>query len=363
MFDPEKRAELLRPHMMKDGKFLISKIAGTGEEVKKDEGRIAYDTYFKFKWYIDKPELMAMSQKELWSPKLLGLVENPLSADLRNIKKLEFQNPPFSAAFRMNGKDGDPRDYNRAFTIQISGCNYGCNYCFVPPETNACNPNFSKYFSVKEIMEYFLKARKEFKEHINVVRITGGENTIVPEFLIDIYSEMEKIDGTYLWVDTNLSTAKYMERVESDLKDVMQRKNVGVTACFKGTCKDDFSMITGAEPNFYEKQFEAAKLFLKWKTDLYIYLPALVYEKNVEKKTDDFIQMLRRLNKNLPLRVEMLIIHGYPAAIRNMELKSKECRSMPTTDQRVVFDIWYNKLLPKYYSKEMLAKFCCEVPL
>lgn len=78
MFDPEKRAGLLRPKMMKDGKFLIAKIAGTGEEVKKDENRIAYATYFKFKWYIDKPELLALSPKDIWSPKLLGLVDNPL---------------------------------------------------------------------------------------------------------------------------------------------------------------------------------------------------------------------------------------------------------------------------------------------
>jgi uncharacterized Fe-S cluster-containing radical SAM superfamily protein len=363
MFDPEKRAELLRPRMMKDGKYLIAKIAGSGEEVKEDEERIAYATYFKFKWYIDKPELLALSSKEMWSPKLLGIVENPLSADLKNIKKLEFQNPPFSAAFRMKGKIGDPRNYNRAFTLQIAGCNYGCNYCFVPPETNACNLNFAKYFSVKEIIDYFLKAREEFKEPINVIRITGGENTIVPEFLLDIYSEIEKINGTYLWVDTNLSTTKYMERVESDLKDVMQKRNVGVTGCFKGTCKEDFSIITGSEPKFYEKQFEAAKLFLKWGTDLYVYLPALVYEKNIEQKMTGFIEMLQELNKNLPLRVEMLIIHEYPAALRNMELKAKECRPMPTTDQRLVFDLWYNKLLPKYYSKDMLNKFCCEVPL
>ncbi|MBN2203293.1 MAG: radical SAM protein [Candidatus Aenigmarchaeota archaeon] len=363
MFDPVKRADMLRPLMLKNGKFLISRIAGTGEEVKEDEDRIAYSTYFKFKWYIDLPEQLSLSPAELWSPNLLGLVDNPLSSSLRDIKKLEFQNPPFSAAFRMKGKHGDPKDYNRAFTIQLSGCNYNCNYCFVPPETNACNPNFSKYFSVKEIVDYFLKAREDFNEPINVVRVTGGENMIVPEFVIELYNELEKIDGTYLWIDTNLSATKHMENVENELKDVLKRRNVGVTGCFKGTCKEDFSLITGAQQSFFDDQFKAAKLFLDWKTDLYVYLPALVYGNSVEQKIDGFVNMLQALNKNLPLRVEMLIIHEYPAAKRNMELKSKEKRPIPLTDQRKVFDSWYNKILPKYYSKEMLSKFCCEVPL
>lgn len=363
MFDPEKRAELIRSKMMKDGKYLISKIAGSGEEVKKDEGRIAYATYFKFKWYIDKPELLSLSPKELWSSKFVGIVENPMSVDLEDVKKLEFQNPPYSAAYRLKGKSGDPKDYNRSFVIQAAGCNYSCNYCYVPPETNACNLNFSKYFSVKDMIDYFLKARKEFKEPINVIRITGGEATIIPDIIIDIYSEMERIEGTYLWIDTNLSATKYLEKMESDLKNIMQKKNVGVVGCFKGVSKEDLSLLTGAEPKFYDNQFEIAKLFLKWKTDLYIYLPALIYGSNIEQKVKTFIDRLQELNKNLPLRVEMLVIKKYPAAIRNMKLKTKECRSMPETDQRLVFDLWYNKLLPKYYHKEMLEKFCCEVLL
>jgi len=363
MFDPEKRAELLRPKMMKDGKYLISKIVGSGEEVNKDEKRIAYATYFKFKWYIDKPELLSLSSKELWSPKFVGIVKNPTSVNLRNVKKLEFQNPPYSAAFRLKGKNGSPKDYNRSFVVQVSGCDYACNYCYVPPETNACEKNFGKYFSIKEIIDCFLKARKEFTEPINVIRITGGETTIIPEVILDIYSEMEKIEGTYLWIDTNLSTTKYLERLEDDLKNIMQKRNVGVVGCFKGVDKNDFSLITGAEEKFYDNQFETAKLFLNWKTDFYVYLPALIYENNIENKIDDFIKKLQNLNKNLPLRVEVLIIKEYPAAVRNMELKAKECRPMPKTDQRVFFDLWYNKLLPKYYSKDMLRKFCCEIPL
>jgi hypothetical protein len=47
----------------------------------------------------------------------------------------------------------------------------------------------------------------------------------------------------------------------------------------------------------------------------------------------------------------------------NIREKANQGRPMPTIDQKLVFDLWYNKLLPKLYSKEMLNKFCCEIPL
>ena len=359
MFDPEKRAELVRPKMMKNGKYLITKIKGSGEEFKHEEEKIVYKDYFKFKWYL-KPEFF--SAKEIWSHKLIGLSENFWSVPLRQIKKIRFQNPPYSAAYRLSK---EPKSYNKALTVQVAGCNYECNFCYIPKELNSANLKYGKYFSAKEIIENFSKARKASNEPLNVIRLTGGEVIIVPEIILEIYNEIEKNDlnEIYIWIDTNLSTKKYLENIESDLKSIIKEKNVGVIGCFKGVCKKDFSIITGCEPNSYENQFETAKLFLDWKADFYTYLPALVYENNIEGKIKSFIEKLRLLNKNLPLRIEVDMIIEYASAIINMTEKSKQGRSLPKIDQRIFFDLWYNKLLPKYYSKKMLEKFCCEVPL
>ena len=222
-----------------------------------------------------------------------------------------------------------------------------------------------KYFSAKEIIEIFLKARKISSEPLNVIRLTGGEIIIAPEIIIDIYEELEKRDlnEVYIWIDTNLSTKRYIENVENGLKPIFKKRNVGVIGCFKGVSKEDFSIITGAEQRFYENQFKTAKLFLDWKADFYAYLPALVYENNIEAKIKGFIEKLRLLNKNLPLRIEVDMIVEYSSALINMIEKSKQGRPLPKTDQRTFFDLWYNKLLPIYYSKKMLNKFSCEVPL
>jgi uncharacterized Fe-S cluster-containing radical SAM superfamily protein len=362
MFDPEKRAGLLRPKMMKNEKFLITRIEGTGQDPR------SIDIYFRYYDYVDDEtdigaQWLKTSSKERWSPKFLGLVPDFKLRPLKEVKKLEFQNPAYSAAFRSKGRLGDPKDFNRVFAVQVSGCTFACNFCYVPPEVNAANPELGKFFSSKEIIDYFIKAREKSKEPINVLRITGGEPTIIHEIIIEIYNKLEKIDGMYLWIDTNLSISKNLLNFESDLKNIMQKRNVGVIGCFKGFCKEDFSIVTGANPEFYETQFEAAKLLLDWKTDFYVYLPALVYENDIEVKMNGFVARLRKLNKNLPLRVEMLEIREMGGALTNMQQKAKEGRPLPKTDQRIVFDLWYNKLLPKYYPKELLDKFCCEIPL
>ncbi|MFH1229588.1 MAG: 4Fe-4S cluster-binding domain-containing protein [Candidatus Aenigmatarchaeota archaeon] len=362
MINPEKRAELLRPRMMKEGKYLIARIKGTGQDPRH------VGTFFRYYDYIDREtefgnRWMDATRKGRWSPEFIGLSPDFMDKPLKEVKKLEFQNPPYTAAFA--GGKKDPKDYNRVFVAQASGCTYACNFCYVPAKENAANPLCGNYFSSKEIVEAFNSARKKSREAINVLRVTGGEIlSTIPEMVIDVYRELEKGGESYLWIDTNLSTVNYMKELESDLKNILRRKNVGIVGCFKGVSKEDFSKITGASPEYYKNQFESAELLLKWKTDLYLYLPALVYGNRVESKLNGFMKKLQGLKKNLPLRVEMLDIRtDMGKAAENLRLAQAAGRPMPSADQRLVFDAWYNKLLPKYYSAAMLNKFCCEVPL
>jgi len=357
-FNPTKKAEVIREGLMKDGKYLISKIEGS----KQESGtRKVLDTYFRYKDYMDNKEWFGAPEKEIWSPKFLGLAEGFWSKPIKEIKKLEYQNPSYSAAYRLNG---DPRKFSKVFTVQLAGCDYDCNYCYVPKELNVANPKLGKYFSAREIIDHFLAVRENSKESMNVVRISGGNPTIVPEIIIDIYKEIKdrKLD-IYLWIDSNLSTPKYLEGLGDEIKSILKQKNVGVVGCFKGVDEKDFAVITGAETEYYEKQFETAKWFLNCETDFYVYLSALVYGNNIEEKLKVFIERLRELNKNLPLRVELLAIIDYPWAKLNMDRAEKIGRALPKTDQRIIFDLWHNKFLPQFYSQEELDKYCCWVKL
>lgn len=343
--------------MMKDGKFLVARLEGAGQEPQPEK---LLDSYFRYKEYIHNPEWQNTPAEDIWNSKFIGLTDNFKNKPIRDVKILEYQNPAYSAAYNLGG---DPRDYNKVFTVQLSGCDYDCSYCYVPKQINIADQTLGKYFSGAEIVDNFLAARSKSDAPMKVIRLSGGNPTIVPEIIIDVYRAIKaKNAGAYLWVDSNLSTPRYMESLGNDLRDILNQKDVGVVGCFKGFTAEDFAMLVGAKPEVFEQQFETAAWFLEQKTDFFVYLPALVYG-NVEEKSMSFAKKLNSINKNLALRTEMLEIIDYPGATSNYERTAKLGRPMPTTDQREVFDTWYNMILPQFYNAHDLKKFCCQIPL
>ena len=352
MFNSNQRAQILRKKIIKDNVYLLARIGGAGQD--PGERKILSD-YFRYKDYVDDQKWMNSSEKEKWSRDFLGLDES-------GFKITEFQNPTYAAAYRLKR---NLSEFTKVFTMQVAGCNYLCNYCFVPRELNSGSEKYGRFFSAEEIVDDFLRIENESKTPMNIIRISGGECMIIPEIIINVYAEMMKRSPeSYLWVDTNLSTIEIIREHREKLKNVLSQKNVGVVGCFKGTVKEDFSLISGAEEKLFKQQFEVAKILIDLGADLYSYIPAYVYEEKLaEEKLESFLSELQKVNKNLPLRLEMLKIEDFPAAKINFELAEKEGRAVPKTSQKLVFDLWYNKLLAKYYPEEELKKFCCEVEL
>lgn len=352
MFNSNKKAEILRKLLIKDNKYLLAKVGGSGQD--PGEQKILTD-YFRYKDYVDKPAWVKANEEGKWSDDFLGLNDS-------GFKKLEFQNPTYSAAHRLKR---DLSEFTKVFTMQVAGCNFACNYCFVPRELNSGDEKYGRFFNAEEIIDSFLKIKSESETPMNIIRISGGECMIIPEIIVDVYDEMMKRSpNSYLWIDTNLSTLEIIKEHQFELEKILKQKNVGVVGCFKGTTKEDFSIITGAEGKFYKEQFETAKLLIDMGADLYAYVPAYVYdERSVEEKLESFLLELWKVNEKLPLRLEMLYIEDFPAARINFKLAQKEGRAVPETSQKLVSQIWHNKILPKYYPADELKKFCCEVGL
>lgn len=352
LLNPNQRAQILRKKLIRNKKYLLAKIGDAGQD--PGERKVLAD-FFRYKDYIDDFEWVKESEGEKWSDKFLGLNKN-------GFKKTEFQNPTYAAAYSLKR---NLLEFTKVFTMQVAGCNYSCNYCFVPRELNSGSEKYGKFFSAEEIVDEFLKIKKKSKSPMNIIRISGGECMIIPEIVIDIYDKMmKKSPDSYLWIDTNLSTYDIINKYKPELKKVLTRKNVGIVGCFKGTTEKDFSLITGAKEEFYKEQFETAKLLIDLGADFYAYVPAYIYdEKSAEEKLESFLAELQKVNKNLPLRLEMLKIENFPAAKINFKLAEKEGRSIPKTSQGLVFKLWHKKILPKHFPAGELKKFCCEVKL
>ncbi len=84
-YNPQKRAEVIRQKMMKDGKYLIAQIGGRVQETIYPHKTL--DTYFRHKDYMDNEEWFSASLDEIWSSKFIGLSDNFKLKPIEEIKK------------------------------------------------------------------------------------------------------------------------------------------------------------------------------------------------------------------------------------------------------------------------------------
>jgi len=125
-------------------------------------------------------------------------------------------------------------DYNLPFVFQVGGCNFhdglstgGCMYCFVDDESNNGIVGRGKAFlGVKDIVDSFLHASNKINEayeeigrelHIKVVRASGGEPTIVLDWIEQMWKELkERVPDAVGQLDSNLSTGRVVDKFEKD---------------------------------------------------------------------------------------------------------------------------------------------------
>jgi uncharacterized Fe-S cluster-containing radical SAM superfamily protein len=327
-------------------------------------------------------EWLSAPLSEMWSTKFLGLGEN-------GFQKLEFQNPPYVASLKLGG---DPRKYNNTFVIQLNGCDYECSFCFVDRSLNKTELGKGKYFTAKDMVDEFQKERSKHlgtREELNVIRLTGGEVAcITPELIIDLCGELEKRNlssNVYVWSDCNLSTSTYLEGVLDKLRHVIKSFNFGIVGCLKAigdgkSGSQDFAETTNAQPEFFSKQFEALDFLInKLRADTYVYLVPIFLGKPVELKERmrECCSRLRQIHKNLPLRVNVLQIRNYSPVKENMLNAFKEGRKLPVYNgerfedwlpkfvemQRNITKIWFENVLPSFYSTSEIRRYRCQVPI
>ena len=118
-------------------------------------------------------------------------------------------------------------DFNVPFIVQVAGCNFhdggptdGCRFCFVDQASNDGKPGAGKaWLSAEDCLDAFLMARERLRQHylqetgfdlnLRVLRISGGEPTLVLPWIVDLWHLIESrgLDREIVCqVDTNLST-------------------------------------------------------------------------------------------------------------------------------------------------------------
>lgn len=225
---------------------------------------------------------------------------------------------PYNVAQHYCG--GDWQEYNKPFMIQIGMCNLNCHYCFVDPQLRKCDPAYGGYFTAKDVIEWWNQA---VPSHRGVIRISGGEPFLAPEFIMEMGNEIKLLETfadkphPYLWIDTNLCGHHY--------KEVMQHLNdlnipFGVCGCFKGWTRQDFAFTTGKSELLWEEQFNHARSIVKnlgAQGELFFYISEIMQVMDEARASPIIKQFMKnlqdRVHPNAPLRTTVLKIKEYNA--------------------------------------------------
>lgn len=117
---------------------------------------------------------------------------------------------PVLAASRLGGHWSD---HNLAAICHVAACNLRCPYCYVEFRHLSAQDGFPT--TAAEVVRAFVALRRERRqtgEQLSILRISGGEPLLVPEFIADVHDELRRhglAEACLLKVESNMTAFAY----------------------------------------------------------------------------------------------------------------------------------------------------------
>ena len=141
------------------------------------------------------------------------------------------------------------RFYGGIATADCVGCCLKCVFCWSWNVTTRPE-QYGQFYTPGDVAERLIGIAK--KKKINQLRISGNEPTICKEHLINV---LKLIPEDHLFI---LETNGILIGSDPDYaKQLAAFHNLYVRVSLKGTCEEEFSMLTGAVPEGFKLQLRA----------------------------------------------------------------------------------------------------------
>ncbi len=154
--------------------------------------------------------------------------------------------------------DGNRRKYYRfrpakfyggIATADCVGCNLRCVFCWSWNVTT-CPEMAGSFYGPRDVAHRLIGIAKGKK--LTQMRISGNEPTLCREHLLKV---LELIPAEFTFIlETN---GILIGHDETYARDLTRFSNLHVRVSLKGTCEEEFSLLTGAEPAAFGFQLKA----------------------------------------------------------------------------------------------------------
>lgn len=199
----------------------------------------------------------------------------------------------------------DPSGIDKVFLGQLAGCNLECDECFAHGNTEIENVTPKQYVDAFERYQ-------DLYGKCYVMRISGGEPMLYPEWVWGVIDESSCTDGLR-WIDTNLT-----KEIPNYLLRKLNREHTAVCGCFKpnrryrsGASSKGLGIVDIGD------QLGIVQSIIDADVSLFLYWPA--WDKEASPALfNDTLDKLRKIDPYLPLRLTVIETKRY-AASPNMD--------------------------------------------
>jgi uncharacterized Fe-S cluster-containing radical SAM superfamily protein len=199
------------------------------------------------------------------------------------------------------------RWYGGIASADCCGCNLKCIFCW-SNKPRESPEKCGKFYTPEEIGNRIVRCAREHKYRL--VRISGNEPTIARQHLLEVLRFISDTELQFI-LETNGTLLD-----EGFVNDLARFTHVHVRVSLKGTDPEEFSMLTGAIPEAFEKVMASLDLLRKYRIDFNL---AVMLSFSPDKS----VALLRRRLRDITPRTiedfeeEYVIL--YPHVIRNLK--------------------------------------------
>ena len=201
--------------------------------------------------------------------------------------------------------------YGGSATGDVVGCNLRCKFCWSWRYSHIVDKGF--FYSPQKVFENLIDIASS--KRYRYVRLSGGEPTLSWSHLIDLLKLFN--ETKYLFIlETNGLLIGSDERYAKQLANY----RVIVRVSFKGATAEEFYMLTGADPIFFEYQFRALENMvnngMKPGEDFY---PAIMLSFSTDESYLSFKKRLTEIDPVLATYIDEEYVILYPHVIEILD--------------------------------------------
>lgn len=202
------------------------------------------------------------------------------------------------------------RWYGGIFTADCSGCGLLCRFCWLSDDALFKPDRVGKFYSSEEAARRVASGAR--RRGYDQVRISGGEPTIGFPHLVGV---LERLKGENLRfiLETNGILLGFDEKYARELSAY---DFVHARISFKGTSRQEFSLLTGADPGGFDLQLGSLKNLKRYGVSFH---PAVMTSFSTRQSFATFLAQLRSIDDQLADNVEVEELILYPHVVRRLD--------------------------------------------